>query len=637
MTSPIPKYGKSLRNVGKPWVKLSLTPLGKNVHFTLGDLNFREQNELPSRIGINGEATPKNTDIPRDNAARKKWAAAFDKSTEHYQPEHTRIGHNPRATEHKYLIASRNDRIYSSLLPWQLINVRVKTLCVTDVAKARSICGSDHVPVASQITLKQQRNHNDRPIPKWLAQHQVFKETLEKSLEGFDPDANPDPFEAILEVKTRIRCASKKAIKMIMARKANTTEEKMQVVLQASRAITYNLASVAQHVKRGFPDLGKHIAIDEDGRVYLSSPAAFHQMAQEIASAQSRSEETRNSELTRRPKSGRAAQIQRWNQLWSPFSRRVVNVAIVRADGTVANSPEDKAMELKKFWGSVFSDKAIDVDEAATFLQSFAVKLAIPEHAIPTVAAIQAFLRKAKHSAPGPDGIPYRCWHFTGKKSAKTILRAMIAMMSGRKPPQGFSDSWSIFLPKGAQDDDTAASVQRSGECTRPLGLKNTDNKTIAGAVNNSIAQKVSEWADDQQNGFTIGRQGVNNPVTLDARARAADHLAASDANLPIALHPALLFFDFCAAVPSVAHALIFLVLEAIGLPRGLTNYFKSLYADNNCYGCFDGRLIFLYVIKSGIIQGCPASGTIFVLFSRPVLETSQSLLDWFGLSRFRR
>jgi hypothetical protein len=141
---------------------------------------------------------------------------------------------------------------------------------------------------------------------------------------------------------------------MIMARKANTTEEKMQVVLQASRAIAYNLASVAQHVKRDFPDLGKHIAIDEDGRVYLSSPAALHQMAQEIASAQSRSEETRNSELTRRPKSGRAAQIQRWNQLWSPFSRRVVNVAIVRADGTVANSPEDKAMELKKFWWNVF-------------------------------------------------------------------------------------------------------------------------------------------------------------------------------------------------------------------------------------------------------------------------------------------
>ena len=203
----------------------------------------------------------------------------------------------------------------------------------------------------------------------------------------------------------------------------------------------------------------------------------------------------------------------------------------------------------------------------------------------------------------------------------------MIAMMNGRKAPQCFNDNLDNFLPKGAQDDDTAASVQRSGECTRPLGLKNTDNKTIAGAVNNSIAQKVSEWADDQQNGFTIGRQGVNNPVTLDARARAADHLAASDANLPIALHPALLFFDFCAAFPSVAHALIFLVLEAIGLPRGLTNYFKSLYADNNCYGCFDGKLLFLYVIKSGIIQGCPASGTIFVLVLDPFLRLLKACL----------
>ena len=69
----------------------------------------------------------------------------------------------------------------------------------------------------------------------------------------------------------------------------------------------------------------------------------------------------------------------------------------------------------------------------------------------------------------------------------------MLAMMSGRLPPKGFNNNLGIFLPKGTEDDDTTASVKRSRDCTRPLGLKNTDNKTIAAAVNNSVAHKVSK------------------------------------------------------------------------------------------------------------------------------------------------
>ena len=65
--------------------------------------------------------------------------------------------------------------------------------------------------------------------------------------------------------------------------------------------------------------------------------------------------------------------------------------------------------------------------------------------------------------------------------------------------------------PKGTQDDDTGA----TGDCTCPLGLKTTDDKTIAAAVNNSIARHDSDGADHTQNGFAVGRQDINNIVTL--------------------------------------------------------------------------------------------------------------------------
>jgi hypothetical protein len=77
---------------------------------------------------------------------------------------------------------------------------------------------------------------------------------------------------------------------------------------------------------------------------------------------------------------------------------------------------------------------------------------------------------------------------------------------------------------------------------------------------------------------------------------------------------PILNLYDFCAAFPSVAHEFIFIVLTALDIPQGLLMFLKSLYSNINCVSCFDGVTIFLYLIQSGIIQGCPASGSIFVL-----------------------
>ena len=117
-------------------------------------------------------------------------------------------------------------------------------------------------------------------------------------------------------------------------------------------------------------------------------------------------------------------------------------------------------------------------------------------------------------------------------------------------------------------------------------------------------------------------------PVTLDARGRAKDHLAAAQPNLPLLHNPALIFFDFCAAFPSVAHVLIFLTLEAIGIPLGLVNYFRALYHSNRCFGCLSGNAIFLYEILSGIIHGCPASGTIFLIVVDPFLRCLKRSLE---------
>ena len=52
--------------------------------------------------------------------------------------------------------------------------MKIKTKTVTNVAAAEEKCGSDHVPITSRISLKQQKPVEGRPIPKWLAKHDTY-------------------------------------------------------------------------------------------------------------------------------------------------------------------------------------------------------------------------------------------------------------------------------------------------------------------------------------------------------------------------------------------------------------------------------------------------------------------------------
>lgn len=99
-------------------------------------------------------------------------------------------------------------------------------------------------------------------------------------------------------------------------------------------------------------------------------------------------------------------------------------------------------------------------------------------------------------------------------------------MCNGDTPPLGFNDMLAAFLPKGSADEDTKKNANQTGENTRPLGLKNTGNKTVDTVVNRTITPAIATNANKSQNGFVAGRQGVDNVVTLDTQTCIQDHIA---------------------------------------------------------------------------------------------------------------
>ena len=112
--------------------------------------------------------------------------------------------------------------------------------------------------------------------------------------------------------------------------------------------------------------------------------------------------------------------------------------------------------------------------------------------------------------------------------------------------------------------------VLREASDTRPLSLKNTDNKILAATINHAIIVPIAAATHHSQRGIVPRGQLLQNVVDRDTEAHHAGMIA-HDANAshdPRAHHdPPILdnrcllaiqdLFDFAATFPSIARAWI--------------------------------------------------------------------------------
>ncbi len=111
-----------------------------------------------------------------------------------------------------------------------------------------------------------------------------------------------------------------------------------------------------------------------------------------------------------------------------------------------------------------------------------------------------------------------------------------------------------IFIPK-TSEAQTKAGQARPGE-TRPLTLKNSDNKIIASAWLQCLKKPYKGYVDPMQGGFVPGRQFLQNLLDIDTQAR-LDSMPKNGGQLA---H--MIFFDFAAAFPSISHEWMWVVIK---------------------------------------------------------------------------
>ena len=131
----------------------------------------------------------------------------------------------------------------------------------------------------------------------------------------------------------------------------------------------------------------------------------------------------------------------------------------------------------------------------------------------------------------------------------------------------------------------------------------------IAKTTDRSFNIVVQRNCHDSQQGFISGRNFLGNAVALEAHPRASSYRDLLYSN------PIVLTFDFATAFASIFYSYPIWLFAAMKIPADLVRLLLSFYWYCMSHMEDDsGSLVPGLLYLSGIIQGCPLSGSIFAL-----------------------
>ena len=580
-----------------------------------------------------------------------RWRAALHPLTELAQPCQTHFAACGNSI-------SRLDRIYSSLPAWFLADAHIRMNVGIDPQVLFAQGVSDHTWVCASFQSSCSHavsSQSNRAIPAYLCRLPLFADVCRKLLAVAQLDnlSVPVAWELHCDI---LKEAARITRDSLLLHSPDCSEARCMVIVSISRAVIRQDCVLANLLLSRSALARSQLQVSNQS-VSLIDPVAFGKLSDEIRSTALAKEESHLSRelMEVRGLSGRSDNrglsapglavdsaacnarrhkvhsrllaCQRKRKLWLLEDRRLVLHAVrVGSSDTLTNDSGLGA--LSSHWASAFAEYTIDDNRASSMLNSFPVKIDRDVVCLPSSAQIRHIINRTRETAPGEDGIPYEAWKFS-PMGAETLFRVMLWLAEGRLMPYRFNAVLTVCLPKGSKDEDQTDIIRDVCE-TRPIGLKNSSAKIVALALNFAVARAVANAACYAQRGFIAGRQMSQNVLDLDSTSRLASMLweARPDTHHIDRHIPVVILLDFAAAFPSIAHSWLIRVVKQLGLPIGLENALLSFYAwVPACISAF--RITqFMCLIRRGVIQGCPLSGTFFQWTLEPFLACMCRILD---------
>ncbi|CAK0800876.1 unnamed protein product, partial [Prorocentrum cordatum] len=309
-------------------------------------------------------------------------------------------------------------------------------------------------------------------------------------------------------------------------------------------------------------------------------------------------------------------------KLWNPLSKRLVLTGVKTSEGTVTG-PNERLKKLVEHWQPVFEGKTVDLTKAAAYLNKFSPTIDFFKYKPPDYETLKKFAKRSSPTSPGLDGLPYLAWS-AHEKCTEVLWDVMCYMLNGGILPDEVNATVQAFLPKGEEPEDSEHNgCHRDPSKVRVLGLRNTSLKIISSAMNAATATVAADVVPASQRGFIHRRNFGYNILELDTESR----IASADPDAQNML-PVLVSLDIAQAFPSFAHQFIRLALKAMGAPEAVLMFFDSMCNNILAMAPCAGQYAPLFYIRSGIIQGCGWSGTLYALGTACFLLNLETVLE---------
>ncbi|CAK0803237.1 unnamed protein product, partial [Prorocentrum cordatum] len=162
--------------------------------------------------------------------------------------------------------------------------------------------------------------------------------------------------------------------------------------------------------------------------------------------------------------------------------RLVLSVTIAPEDPVTDTYERTAALEA--YWKPVFSRKIPQPVLAQKYIDWLLTKASGIVIQSPLTPMFRKTLMRARHSAPGVDGIPYAAW-LACDFGAQHLARMFGWLCQGQQLFASASVTLQAFPPKGSDPDDPpSGTCSRAPDKIRVLGLRNTDVKILSSVMN---------------------------------------------------------------------------------------------------------------------------------------------------------
>ena len=253
--------------------------------------------------------------------------------------------------------------------------------------------------------------------------------------------------------KDIIRLAAKKVRNLMLIENPDSMFSRNLVCNTLARIIWTNDVSLAKTLIERNSFISEHISIDEN-TVSIAEPTIFSGKVAEFKTklfeAQRQELETALGPGTHTGKRrffSRTLTLARLASLWTPFNKKVILSGLICSTG-VTRGPDAIVAGLGQQWAPTFAAKVFDVRAAEDFLRAHPCSYSFVDAGVPNIANYLEYIRHAKHSAPGPDGIPYAACAAGGDAGAVTLDGVGSALRRGVPPPSDTISPSVSFLPR---------------------------------------------------------------------------------------------------------------------------------------------------------------------------------------------